>query len=77
MTLQELQDQRALVYAAYTKALQSQEYQVGQGSTARRTRRADFEQLRLELERLDAKIATATAAANGTRRIYNIVPRRC
>ena len=69
MTLQELQDQRALVYAAYTKALQSQEYQVGQGTTARRTRRADFEQLRLELLDLDQKIDALTAAAAGTRRV--------
>ena len=72
MTLTELQDQRALVYAAYTKVLQSQEYTVGQGSTARRSRRAEFEQLRLELERLDTQIAVAQAAATGARRILYI-----
>ena len=75
MTLQELKDQRALVYAAYTEALKSQEYQVGQGGTARRNRRADFEQLRLELQRLDSEIARMETAANpAVRRVRYLRP---
>lgn len=66
MTLQELRDQRALVYAAYTAALQSQEFQIGQSGTARRTRRVDFEQLRLELQRLDSEISRLETVASCT-----------
>lgn len=64
MTLQELKDQRALVYASYTEALKSQEYQIGQGGTGRRNRRVDFEPLRLELARLDSEISRLETAAN-------------
>lgn len=56
-TLQQLQDRRALAFASYSKALKSQEYQVGSGGTARRHRMADFEQIRLELDSLDKQIA--------------------
>ncbi|MBE2262245.1 MAG: hypothetical protein IAE92_05860 [Burkholderiaceae bacterium] len=75
-TLQELRSQRELVYAAYQKALTSQEYTVGQGVTARRNRRADFEALRTELAELDGRIARAEFAANPrARRILYLRPR--
>lgn len=56
-TLAELQARRAAVLAAYNRALQSQEYQVGSGGSARRKRMADFEQIRLELHAIDQQIA--------------------
>jgi hypothetical protein len=45
--------------AAELKILQSQEYTVGQGGTARRSRRADLEQVRLQIEQLNVQINAA------------------
>lgn len=71
-TLQELQDRRALYVAAEAKILQSQEYVVGQGGTARRNRRAELETVQATIRELDDQIARAQNGA--TRRVYNIVP---
>ena len=73
-TLQELQDRRTAYLAAELKILQSQEYQVGQGGSSRRNRRADLDQVRAAIADLDAKIAATIAA--GTRRMYSLVPGR-
>jgi hypothetical protein len=70
-TLQQLQTQRAEVYAAYQAALKSQEFTVGAGNGARRSRRADFDTIAAELARLDAAIARLTP----TRRVFNPRPR--
>lgn len=71
-TLEELQARRAAYVAAELKALQSQEYAVGQGMNARRNRRADLAEIRAAIKQLDDEIAALQAA--GSRRVYNIVP---
>ena len=60
-TVAELRARRAQYLAAEAKILEAQEYQVGHGVTARRNRRADLEQVREEIARLDAAIAIAEA----------------
>ena len=72
MTLQELIDRRASYLAAEQKILESQEYQVGQGSTARRSRRADLAEVRQAINEISSQIANAQNAASGTRRIRYI-----
>ena len=44
-------------HAAELKILQSQEYQIGDGSTARKNRRADLREVRASIEALSAQIA--------------------
>lgn len=69
-TLQELQDRRAKYLAAETRILESQEYSVGDGSTARRNRRADLEQVRAAISELDAEIDRLQTATTGRRVMY-------
>lgn len=52
-----LQARLALYLAAEEKILKGQEYQVGQGSNARRLRRADLAEVRSEIASLNAQIA--------------------
>lgn len=61
--LSELRARRARYLLAEAKILEAQEYQIGHGLTARRNRRADLEQVREEIARLDAAIAAAEASA--------------
>lgn len=72
MTLQELIDRRASYLAAEQKILESQEYQAGQGSTARKNRRADLAEVRAEIATLTAQIDRLQNAASGARRIRYI-----
>ncbi len=65
--LEDLQTRRAAYAAAELKILQSQEYQIGQGQTARRNKRADLEQVRLALKEIDAQIV-ALSPSPATRR---------
>lgn len=76
MTLAELQTRLASYLAAEQKVLQSQEYVVGQGNTARRNRRADLEQIRAEITSLSAQIAAHpdNPANRGARRIRYLRP---
>lgn len=69
-TLQELQARRQAYVDAELRILQSQEYVVGDGSTARRNRRADLEQVRLAISELDAEISRLQAATSGRRLMY-------
>ena len=69
-TLQELQDRRTQYLQAETRILQSQEYTVGDGSTARRNRRADLEQVRAAISEIDAEIQRLQAATTGRRVMY-------
>lgn len=71
-TLEELQARRARYVAAETKALESQEYAVGQGMNARRNRRADLEVIQAAIKDLDDEIQKLQAA--GARRLYNLRP---
>ena len=61
--------------AAEARILQSQEYTVGQGGTARRNRRADLEQVQAGIKATQAEIATLQAAQSGARRIAYLRPR--
>ena len=69
-TLQELQARKAAYLESESRILLSQEYTVGDGSTARRNRRADLEQVRLAIAELDAQIATQQTARTGRRVMY-------
>ena len=61
--------------AAEARILQSQEYTVGQGGTARRNRRAELEQVQAGIKATQAEIATLQAAQSGARRIIYLRPR--
>lgn len=76
MTLAELQTRLASYLAAEQKVLQSQEYVVGQGNTARRNRRADLEQIRAEISSLSNQIERHpdNPATRGARRIRYLRP---
>jgi hypothetical protein len=69
-TLTELQARRDAYMAAELRILQSQEYVVGDGSVARRNRRADLEQVRLAITEIDAEISRMQSAASGRRLLY-------
>ncbi|PIG08886.1 hypothetical protein [Comamonas sp. 26] len=74
--LQSWQDRLASYLAAEKRILDSQEYQVGQGQTARRNRRAELEQVQNGIRECQQKIGLlqATMAPRG-RRIINLRPR--
>ena len=72
MTLQELTERRAAYLAAEAKILQSQEYQSGQGSTARRNRRAELSEVRAAIADLTAQIDRLQGAASRVRRVRYI-----
>ena len=72
MTLEELIARRAAYLTAEAKILDSQEYQVGQGSSARRNRRADLAEVRDEIARLNLQIGSLQSAANRISRVRYI-----
>lgn len=60
--LQQLQERLTGYVAAETAILSgAQEYTVGQGSTARRVRRADLSEIRAEIASIRAQISLHTA----------------
>jgi hypothetical protein len=69
MTRAELQARLSAYLAAETKILEGQEYQIGDGVTARKLRRADLGAVQAEIRRLSAEIAAldrqAAAARSG------------
>lgn len=69
MTLAELIARRAAYMAAELKILEGQEYQIGNGGSSRRLRRADLSEVRAEIAVLTAQIAPLQAAAAGVRRV--------
>ncbi|WP_294261511.1 hypothetical protein [uncultured Comamonas sp.] len=74
--LQSWQDRLASYLAAEKRILDSQEYQVGQGQTARRNRRAELEQVQNGIRECQQKIGLLQAAmAPRGRRIINLRPR--
>ncbi|WP_019654011.1 hypothetical protein [Variovorax atrisoli] len=75
MTLAQLQARLDSYLAAEARILESQEYTVGQGSTARRNRRAELEQVRAAITDLRADIAKLEGAARGGRRVHQLRPR--
>lgn len=75
LTPLELAQQRLANYlAAEARILESQEYTVGQGGTARRNRRAELEQVQAGIKTAQAEIASLQAAQAG-RRITCLRPR--
>lgn len=74
--LRSWQDRLASYLAAEKRILDSQEYQVGQGQTARRNRRAELEQVQNGIRECQQKIGLLQAAmAPRGRRIINLRPR--
>jgi hypothetical protein len=69
-TIPELQTRRAAYLEAELRILGSQEYTVGDGSTARRNRRADLEQVRAAIKEIDAEISRLQSASGGRRLLY-------
>lgn len=75
MTPLEMAQQRLQAYLdAELKILHSQEYQVGNGSTARKTRRADLESVQSGIREARAEIARLQASANRSRRVTYLRP---
>lgn len=72
MTLDELIARRGSYLAAEQKILESQEYQAGHGSTARRSRRADLAEVRQAINEISAQIANMQPAASRIRRVHYI-----
>lgn len=76
LTPLELAQQRLANYlAAEARILQSQEYTVGQGGTARRTRRAELEQVQSGIREVRIEIAKLTGAATRRGRVSYLRPR--
>ena len=73
-TLEQLQQRLQQYLDAEARILQSQEYTVGQGGTARRNRRAELEQVQAGIKTAQAEIASLQAAQAG-RRITYLRPR--
>lgn len=67
--LSDLITRRDAYIAAELKILESQEYQIGSAGHARRNRRADLEQVRKQIDILNAQIAPLQAAVAGVRRV--------
>ena len=73
--LEQARQRLANYLQAETRILQSQEYAVGQGGTARRNRRADLEQVQAGIKATQAEIATLQVAQTGGRRLVYLRPR--
>ena len=76
MTRDQLQQRLDAYLAAEIKILGSQEYQVGDGSTARRKKLAELDVVRREIRQINAEISQLDAAASGVRRTYYARPAR-
>lgn len=78
MTIARLETARARL-AAYLAAeasiLQSQEYMVGNGGTARRNRRAELESVQVGIRECEADIARLESLAARGRRVIQLRPR--
>ncbi len=75
MTLEQLQARLDAYLAAEARILNSQEYQIGQGSTARKNRRAELEQVQAGIREARAELASAQNTVAGVRRLRYIRPR--
>lgn len=75
-TYAELQARLAAYLVAEGKALESQEYVVGQGNTARRNRRADLEQIRAGITDVTGQLAIHpdNPAIRNVRRVRQLRP---
>lgn len=66
--LSDLITRRDAYVASELEILKSQEYQVGSAGHARRNRRADLEQVRKQIDLLNAQIAQLQPVVSGVRR---------
>lgn len=73
-TVEDIGARLAQYLAAEAAILKSQEYTVGQGSTARRLVRADLAEVRRAISDLQAQLATAVAGQQRTRRMIYLRP---
>lgn len=73
--LEQAQQRLANYLKAEARILESQEYSVGQGGTARRNRRADLDQVQSGIREVRIEIAKLTAAATGRSRVSYLRPR--
>ena len=76
MTFEELQARLTSYLDAEQRILQSQEYTIGQGGTARRNRRADLAEVRAEITQLSAQMAAhpQNPANRNVRRVRQLRP---
>ena len=76
MTFAELQARLTSYLDAEQRILQSQEYTIGQGGTARRNRRADLSEVRAEITQLSAQMAAhpQNPANRNVRRVRQLRP---
>lgn len=76
LTLTQLQERLAAYMAAELRILQSQEYTVGQGGTARKNVRADLDVVRAQIDTLTTQIAAHhdNTAARAVRRVRYLRP---
>lgn len=75
LTLEQWRSRLADYRAAEARILQSQEYTVGQGGTARRNRRADLEAVQLGIRECTQQIELLEAAsAPQARRTFRLRP---
>lgn len=72
MTRDQLQARLDAYLAAELKILQGQETVIGDGSTARRLRRADLADVRAQIETLRTQIERLDATTTGARRVMYI-----
>ena len=75
LTLEQWRERLADYIASEKRILESQEYAVGQGGTARRNRRADLDAVQTGIRECNAEIAKLeTAATPRTRRVFTLRP---
>lgn len=75
LTLQQWRDRLADYIKAEKRILDSQEYSVGSGGTARRNRRADLEQVQAGIKECNEKITALEVGSNPrVRRVFQIRP---
>lgn len=76
MTFTELQARLTSYLDAEQRILQSQEYTIGQGGTARRNRRADLAEVRAEITQISTQMAAhpQNPANRNVRRVRQLRP---
>ena len=72
--LEAAQTRLADYLAAETRILQSQEYMVGNGGTARRNRRAELEQVQAGIKEVRLEIDQLQSVASRSRRVTYLRP---
>lgn len=72
--LEAAQTRLAAYLAAETRILQSQEYMVGNGGTARRNRRAELEQVQAGIKEVRLEIDQLQSVASRSRRVTYLRP---